>query len=92
MMSEWYQVKAKVVSQKGQCEVGHKVGDEFIIGNCTPARMCSWAFCSLFPFVSALQAGGAFPWEKDRDGATVVCPDAENPVVFELKRIKTKTD
>jgi uncharacterized repeat protein (TIGR04076 family) len=91
-MSEWYQVKAKVVSQKGHCEVGHKVGDEFIIGDCTPAGMCSWAFCTLFPFASALQAGGTFPWEKDKDTSNAVCPDTENPVVFQLRRIKAKTE
>lgn len=87
-MSEWYQLKAKVISQKGHCETGHKVGDEFIIGDLVPAGMCSWAFFTLFPFASALQAGGAFHWEKDPDVTTVACPDAENPVVFELRRIK----
>jgi hypothetical protein len=30
-MSEWYQIKARVISQKGNCSAGHKVGDEFII-------------------------------------------------------------
>ena len=33
-----------------------------------------------------LSEGGAFPWEKDKDKATVACPDPENPVVFELRR------
>jgi uncharacterized repeat protein (TIGR04076 family) len=87
-MSEWYQVKARVISQKGTCNAGHKVGDEFLIGDTLPAGMCSWAFYSLFPFVSALQSGGTFPWEKDPDKTTVACPDAESLVVFELTRIK----
>ena len=55
-MLEWYQVKAKVISQKGTCSACHKVGDKFIIGDTLPAGMCSWAFYSLFPFVSALQS------------------------------------
>jgi uncharacterized repeat protein (TIGR04076 family) len=87
-MSEWYGVKARVISQKGTCSAGHKVGDEFLIGDTLPAGMCSWAFYSLFPFISALQAGGTFPWEKDADKTTVACPDAESPLVFELTRIK----
>ncbi|MDD5191128.1 MAG: TIGR04076 family protein [Dehalococcoidales bacterium] len=87
-MSEWYQVKAKVISQQGTCEAGQKVGDEFIIGNTLPAGMCAWAFYTIFPFVTTLQAGGAFPWEKDEDTAVVACPDPANPVVFELKRIR----
>jgi len=78
---------AKVISQQGVCEAGHKVGDEFVIGQITPAGMCSWAFYTLFPFAETLQFGGAFPWEKDRDKAIVACPDADNPVVFELRRV-----
>jgi uncharacterized repeat protein (TIGR04076 family) len=50
--------------------------------------MCSWAFYTLFPFVSGLQSGGSFPWEKDPDKTIVACPDAENPLVFQLIRVK----
>jgi len=77
---------ARVISQRGTCEAGHKVGDEFFIGQSTPANMCSWAFCAVFPFAQVLQFGGSFPWEKDPDKATVACPDPDNPVVFELRR------
>ena len=87
-MDNWYKVKAKVVSQKGHCEIGHKLGDEYVIDDSVPTGMCSWAFFALFPFVTALKAGGAFPWEKDKDTTTVACPDPTNPVVFELRRFK----
>jgi uncharacterized repeat protein (TIGR04076 family) len=86
--AEFYEVAARVISQKGHCELGHKVGDEFVIGGKTPSGMCPWAFYTLFPFVSVLQFGGSFPWEDDRDKATVICPDPANPVVFELKRLR----
>jgi uncharacterized repeat protein (TIGR04076 family) len=33
--------------------------------------------------------GGRLPWSEDPDAVTVACPDAENPVVFELRRIHT---
>jgi len=79
-------VIAKVISQKGTCEAQHKVGDEFVIGEKTPPNLCSWAFHSIFPFAQVLQFGGSFPWEQDRNKATVACPDPENPVVFELRR------
>jgi uncharacterized repeat protein (TIGR04076 family) len=79
---------AKVISQKGKCEAGHKVGDEFIIDPLkTPAGMCPWAFYTVFPFAEPLQFGGAFPWEKDPAKAKVACPDANNPVIFELRRV-----
>ena len=81
-----YDVTARIISQKGTCEAGHKTGDEMVIGQHTPAGMCSWAFCALFPFAQVLQFGGSFPWEKDGDKAIVACPDAANPVVFELRR------
>ena len=80
-------IAAKVISQKGTCEAGHKVGDEFIIGQTAPPGMCSWALYTLFPFAEVLQFGGSFPWEKDLDKTTIACPDPGNPVVFELRRI-----
>jgi len=81
------EVVARVISQKGTCEAGHKVGDEFVIGEKTPPGVCAWAYYALFPFAEVLQFGGTFPWENDPDRTTVACPDAGNPVVFELKRI-----
>ena len=77
-------VIAKVISQKGTCEAGHKVGDEFVIGQSTPTGMCSWAFYTLFPFAEVLQYGGSFPWEK-AGKAVIACPDPTNSVVFELR-------
>jgi uncharacterized repeat protein (TIGR04076 family) len=79
---------AKVVSQKGSCAAGHKVGDEFIISDGTPGHMCAWAFYTLFPFASVLMYGGTFPWESDPDKSLVACPDPTNPVVFEISREK----
>ncbi len=81
-------VIARVISQKGTCVAGHRVGDEFVIGQSTESGMCSWAFYTLFPFAQVLQFGGSFPWEKDTDKAIVACPDAENPVVFEIRRVR----
>jgi len=77
---------AVVISQKGSCAAGHKVGDKFIIGQKTPPGLCSWAFTALFPFAEVLEFGGSLPWEKDPNKTTVACPDPENPVVFELRR------
>ena len=49
--------------------------------------MCSWAFYALYPFAQVLQFGGSFPWEPDAGVSRVACPDPDNPVVFELRRI-----
>jgi uncharacterized repeat protein (TIGR04076 family) len=80
-------VSIRVISQKGTCEVGHRPGDEWIIENETPAGLCPFAFYAIYPIATPLMFGGSFPWEADPDRATVACPDAENPVVFELRRL-----
>jgi uncharacterized repeat protein (TIGR04076 family) len=87
-MTEVYMVTARVISQKGVCSAGHKVGDEFDIGELTPGGLCSWAFYTLFPFSSALQYDGSFPWEDGVGKAIVACPDPGNPVVFQLQRVR----
>jgi uncharacterized repeat protein (TIGR04076 family) len=87
--TKFYKVSATIISQEGKCEAGHKVGDRYIISDKTPPGMCAWAFYTIFPFVSALQAGGSFPWEKDGETAVVACPDPTNNVVYELRRLRT---
>jgi uncharacterized repeat protein (TIGR04076 family) len=57
---------AKVISQQGNCEAGHKVGDEFVIGQTTPPGMCSWAFHTLFPFAEPLELAVLTPGKKTR--------------------------
>lgn len=86
-MSEMKDVIATVISQKGTCSAGHRAGDEFLISQHTPPGMCAWAFYTVFPFATPLQAGGSFSWEADKDIAIVACPDPANPVVFELRRV-----
>ncbi len=89
-MAERYNVKVRVISQKGTCAIGHKVGDDFIISRTTPEGICLSAFNAFFPAMRTLMFGGTFPWSEDPDTATAACPDAENPVVFELRRISSE--
>jgi len=89
-VAKQYKVVAKVVSQKGTCVLGHKVGDEFEIGDYTPTSMCSWAFYTIFPFATVLQFGGNFPWEDNPGKSVAACPDLDNTVVFELRRVRRK--
>ena len=88
-MAETYDVIAKVISQKGTCGAEHKVGDQWVIGGKTPEGICLSAFNALFPSLRVLRFGGSFPWSSDPDVATAACPDAQNPVVFELRRVRT---
>jgi len=87
-MAERYEVLVKVISQRGTCEHQHKVGDEWVIGNTTPAGICLGAFDTMYPYALTLMTGGSFTWSSDPDVATLACPDPENPVVFELRRLR----
>ena len=87
-MPEMYEIHVKVISQKGTCGAGHKVGDEWVIGYKTPDGICLSAFDSMFSDLMVLIFGGTFPWSSDTDTVRVTCPDSANPVVLKLKRIR----
>ena len=87
-MADRYDVAIKVVSKQGTCAHGHEVGDEWLCTGKTPAGICLSAFNALLPSVRVLMFGGTFPWSSDPDTTTVACPDAANPVVFEVGRVR----
>jgi len=85
-----YKITARVTSQKGSCEFGHQVGDTVVFdGETIQGRICLSALYSFLPKVFAMRYGANFPWLKDnKDVATHACPDAYNPVVFEIRRVR----
>ncbi len=86
-----YDIVLKVIKQEGTCAAGHKVGDEIRISfdsNEIKGKICLHALNSVLPKVYAMAYGAEFPWLKDRDVSTHACPDAWNPVVYEVKRIR----
>jgi uncharacterized repeat protein (TIGR04076 family) len=87
-MAEIYDVIVEVVSQNGHCALGHKVGDQWTIGQMTPAGIYYSAYNAIHPNVQILMFGGVFPWARDPDTTRVACPDGQNPVIFELRRVK----
>ena len=87
-MAERYKVSIRVVSQKGHCAREHKAGEQWVSEGKTPEGICLSAFNSLTPFLRVLMYGGVLPWADDPDTATIACPDAANPVVFELRRLR----
>jgi len=85
-----YKIIAKVISQKGTCAFGHQVGDTVTFdGETVQGRVCFSALYSFLPKVFAMRYGAEFPWLKDDNNvATHACPDAYNPVVFEIRRVR----
>jgi uncharacterized repeat protein (TIGR04076 family) len=80
-------IKAKVISQEGTCDCGHKVGDEiFFKEDGVEGKICIHALYSFLPKVFAMMYDANFPWLDNPDVSTSACPDAKNPVVFEISR------
>lgn len=86
----YYPIKITVESVKGQCPLGNRPGDEFVVDDTTPAGMCLGAFSALLPAVQAMMYGGSFPWESNPDVAHIGCPDYINQVVYRLERTRRK--
>ncbi len=86
---EGFPILARVIRQEGHCNAGHQVGDQvFFDGHTVQGEVCIHALYSFLPKVFAMRYGAEFPWLEDQDVATHACPDAWNPVVFELRRVR----
>ena len=84
-----YTIIAKVITQEGHCAAGHRVGDEVVFDGLTiNGKVCIHALYSFLPKVFAMRYGAKFPWLEDPDVSTHACPDAKNPVVFEIRRMR----
>jgi uncharacterized repeat protein (TIGR04076 family) len=86
-----YNVIAEVISAQGECVANHKVGDRFEFGTTTPAGFCCHAFGTLWPTINLLMYGGQYPWDEEPGVATWGCPDTDNLVMFELRRVEAPT-
>ena len=81
-------VKAKVLSVKGTCGLGHKVGDVVTFTETgVQGKICIHALYSMMPAVFAMLYDAQFPWLEDKDKKTHPCTDAANPVVFEIVKV-----
>jgi uncharacterized repeat protein (TIGR04076 family) len=81
------EVQVKVIGVKGQCGY-HKVGDAVRLTQTgVEGKVCIHALYSMLPKAFAMMFNAQFPWAQNPDVLTHACPDAVNPVVFELVRI-----
>lgn len=85
------QITVTDIMGTGRCSQGFKVGDTWLFEkNITPNNFCASAFHSVYPLVKLLYYGGGIPWHTDDSPIYITCPDAHNPVVYELKRLPSK--
>ncbi len=83
-------VRIRVKSVAGECQAGHKTGEEIIVDNVTlSGYLCPHALHSLWPYIMVLQMRGKFPW-GDGDSTTIACPDGDNLAIFEISRLEEK--
>lgn len=87
-----YKVRVTVVKAHPGCAAQHKVGDTFETFGARKEDqkgfMCPTAFATFHPMIYAMRYGGEFPWAKDRDSWIGCCPDADTPVLFEIRRVR----
>jgi len=75
---------------KGHCAAGQQVGDSATFdGMNFQGRLCIHSLASMMSKVFAMHQGVNFSWLEDPDVATHACPDAANPVVYEIRRERT---
>ena len=92
---------ARITGIKGFCRAGHRVGEEFDVSLyeggdwSSPERkstkappMCCHLYYALFPYITVLQYNGELPWLEDKDLFHMNCPDPENCVSVEIRRIR----
>lgn len=84
-----YNIIITVKSQQGTCVAGHKVGQKICVGDkCIKGEICLSALTSMMPKIYAMYYDCNFPWAGDKkDIATHPCPDENNQVIFEIKRV-----
>ncbi len=88
MEKEVKHIEVKVASVKGTCGAGHKAGDTArITRQGVEGKICIHALYSMLPAAFAMMYEARFPWLSDPDVKTHACPDAANPVVFEIRRV-----
>ncbi len=82
------QVVAKVIKTKSDCTIGMKVGDEFDLDIHKCGNFCGYFYHNIFNWVCTLQFDGEFPLGENPDVQHWDCPNPNNRVKIELKRVK----
>jgi uncharacterized repeat protein (TIGR04076 family) len=92
-MEDFNEIVVTVKKVRGHCAAEHKVGDKAVFkSKSIEGEICFGALCSMIPKVYGMRYGADLPWLKNKDVATHACPDPENPVTFELRRIKNDAE
>ncbi|MFH1090079.1 MAG: TIGR04076 family protein [Pseudomonadota bacterium] len=78
---------AEVVSMKGECGAGHKVGDTLTLSCWDTGGLCGFFYHDIFPSLNVMQFGGAYPW-GEAEVMKLECPDREVAVTIKVRKSK----
>lgn len=81
-------VMAKVIETQGDCTIGMKPGDEFELSVHKCGDFCGYFYHNIFNWVTTYQFGGSIPMFPDPDVAVWECPNSQNRVKIELRKVK----
>ncbi len=81
-------VVARIVSKEGNCTIGMEIGDEFELSTHRCGDFCGLFYHQIAGWIKVLQFGGSMPFFEDPDTQTWICPNRNNRVKVELKRIR----
>ncbi|MBU2498544.1 MAG: TIGR04076 family protein [Proteobacteria bacterium] len=78
-------LSAEVLSIKGTCSAGHKIGEAFPISCWDSGGLCGFFYHDIFPNLNVMQFGGEYPW-GGADEMVLECPDRDNLVKIRIRR------
>jgi len=76
---------AEVLSVKGGCSAGHKVGETFELSCWDTGGLCGFFYHDIFPSLNVMQFDGKYPWGA-ADQLVLECPDRENAVTLRIRK------
>ncbi len=80
-----YKVIGTIVSIKGHCDYGQKVGDRFELSAQSTGGLCAYLYHNLYPYIMTYQFGGKFPESWGGERMEFTCPDIVNQVRIQLR-------
>lgn len=83
-----FKLVGRISMIKGTCSAGHKVGDEFDLSGHLAPPLCATFYHDIWPWVQTFKYGGELPYLKDKDFLVLQCPDWQNAVRIELRRMR----
>lgn len=82
---EGRKVIGRIISIKGHCTYGLKVGDEFELSAQSPGGLCAYFYHNIYPYIMTYQFGGKFPENWGGERMEFTCPDVLNQARIQLR-------